>query len=77
MSELSEWLEDNKNRWTHQLTRVYDEVIAPDLEREWKKRNERHEKELKLKNEEHERELKLKDEEHEKELKLSMYTVSI
>ncbi|KAH3908428.1 hypothetical protein HBH56_174910 [Parastagonospora nodorum] len=43
MSDFSAWLEKNKALWT----RVYDEVIGPDLEEEWKKRDEAHEKELK------------------------------
>jgi hypothetical protein len=34
MADLSVWLDKNKALWT----RVYDEVIAPDLEQEWKKR---------------------------------------
>lgn len=33
MSDFSAWIERNKTLWT----RVYDEVIAPDLEEEWKK----------------------------------------
>ncbi|KAF2688599.1 hypothetical protein K458DRAFT_484597 [Lentithecium fluviatile CBS 122367] len=45
MTELSTWLERNKGLWT----RVYDEVIAPDFEKEWKRRTEEHEKELKTK----------------------------
>jgi hypothetical protein len=32
MSELSAWIEKNKALWT----RVYDEVIKPDIEEEWK-----------------------------------------
>jgi hypothetical protein len=33
MADFSTWLETNKGLWT----RVYDEVIAPDFEKEWKK----------------------------------------
>jgi hypothetical protein len=33
MSDFSAWVEKNKALWT----RVYDEVILPDLEEEWKK----------------------------------------
>lgn len=33
MSDFSAWLEKNKALWA----RVYDEVIAPDLEQEWKR----------------------------------------
>ncbi|KAF1944876.1 SAE2-domain-containing protein [Clathrospora elynae] len=43
MADFSAWVEKNKTLWT----RVYDEVITPDLEKEWKKREEIHEKELK------------------------------
>ena len=32
--DFSAWAENNKALWA----RVYDEVIAPDLEKEWKKR---------------------------------------
>ena len=32
MVEFSAWVEQNKGLWT----RVYDEVIKPDLEKEWK-----------------------------------------
>ena len=32
MAEFSAWVEQNKRLWT----RVYDEVIKPDLEKEWK-----------------------------------------
>jgi len=34
MSDFTKWVEKNKGLWT----RVYDEVIAPDLEKEWVKR---------------------------------------
>jgi hypothetical protein len=34
MADFSAWVERNKGLWT----RVYDEVIQPDLEKEWKKR---------------------------------------
>jgi hypothetical protein len=47
MADFSSWVEKNKALWT----RVYDEVIAPDLEEEWKKREEAHQKELKQKEE--------------------------
>lgn len=33
MDNFSTWLEKNKTLWT----RVYDEVITPDFEAEWKK----------------------------------------
>lgn len=33
MSEFTTWIEKNKALWT----RVYDEVIALDLENEWEK----------------------------------------
>ncbi|KAF1961365.1 SAE2-domain-containing protein [Byssothecium circinans] len=49
MGELSAWVEKNRELWTH----FYDEVIIPDLEKEWKRRTEEHEKELKSKDEEH------------------------
>jgi hypothetical protein len=32
--DFAAWLANNKAQWA----RVYDEVIAPDLEKEWKKR---------------------------------------
>ncbi|KAJ4369731.1 hypothetical protein N0V83_005494 [Neocucurbitaria cava] len=47
MSDFSAWIEKNKTLWT----RVYDEVIAPDLEEEWTKREERHNEELRQKDE--------------------------
>jgi hypothetical protein len=47
MSDFSSWIEKNRALWT----RVYDEVIAPDFEEEWKKREEAHQKELKQKEE--------------------------
>lgn len=34
MSDFQAWLTNNKALWA----RVYDEVIAPDLEKEWTKR---------------------------------------
>lgn len=34
MSDFTKWVEENKGLWA----RVYDEVIAPDLEKEWIKR---------------------------------------
>jgi hypothetical protein len=34
MTDFAAWIEKNKALWT----RVYDEIIAPDLEDEWKKR---------------------------------------
>jgi hypothetical protein len=33
MSEFQAWVEKNKALWT----RVYDEVMAPDFEKEWEK----------------------------------------
>lgn len=33
MADFAAWVEKNKALWT----RVYDEVIAPDFEREWRK----------------------------------------
>jgi uncharacterized protein YdeI (YjbR/CyaY-like superfamily) len=33
MSDFNAWIEKNKALWT----RVYDEVIKPDLDEEWKK----------------------------------------
>ncbi|KAF2129107.1 SAE2-domain-containing protein [Dothidotthia symphoricarpi CBS 119687] len=47
MSDFSQWIENNKALWT----RVYDEVIAPDLEKEWKQREDKHTEELKNKDE--------------------------
>jgi hypothetical protein len=39
MADFSAWVEKNKGLWT----RVYDEVIAPDFEAEWKKsKQDRH-----------------------------------
>ncbi|PVI08650.1 SAE2-domain-containing protein [Periconia macrospinosa] len=49
MEDFSTWLDQNKELWV----RVYDEVITPKLEIEWKKRNEAHEKELNDRNEAH------------------------
>ncbi|KAI2485136.1 DNA repair protein-CtIP [Pyrenophora tritici-repentis] len=47
MADFTAWVEQNKALWT----RVYNEVIHPDLEKEWKKREERHKEELKQKEE--------------------------
>ncbi|KAI4911251.1 uncharacterized protein J4E92_010306 [Alternaria infectoria] len=47
MAEFSAWVEQNKGLWT----RVYDEVIKPDLEKEWRTREEKHQKELDQKEE--------------------------
>ncbi|KAF2033499.1 SAE2-domain-containing protein [Setomelanomma holmii] len=47
MTDFSAWIEKNKLLWT----RVYDEVIAPDLQDEWNKRDEAHKKELKQREE--------------------------
>ena len=33
MTDFATWVEKNRRLWT----RVYDEVIAPDFEKEWKK----------------------------------------
>lgn len=33
MADFTAWVKKNRSLWT----RVYDEVIAPDLEEEWKK----------------------------------------
>jgi hypothetical protein len=33
MTDFATWVEKNKSLWA----RVYDEVIAPDFEKEWKK----------------------------------------
>ena len=33
MSDFATWVEKNRGLWT----RVYDEVIVPDFEKEWKK----------------------------------------
>ncbi|KAF1844528.1 SAE2-domain-containing protein [Cucurbitaria berberidis CBS 394.84] len=49
MADLSAWIEKNKALWT----RVYEEVLAPDFEAEWKKREEVHEKELKQRDKNH------------------------
>ncbi|KAF1835249.1 hypothetical protein BDW02DRAFT_638781 [Decorospora gaudefroyi] len=43
MADFTAWVDTNKALWT----RVYDEVIQPDLEKEWKTREEKHEKALK------------------------------
>ena len=34
MTDFDAWVNNNKSLWT----RLYDEVIVPDLEKEWKKR---------------------------------------
>ncbi|KAL6707062.1 hypothetical protein ACN47E_004814 [Coniothyrium glycines] len=47
MTDFRAWIEKNKALWT----RVYDEVITPDLEEEWKKRDEAHGQELRKKEE--------------------------
>ncbi|EFQ88006.1 hypothetical protein PTT_16297 [Pyrenophora teres f. teres 0-1] len=47
MADFTAWVEHNKVLWT----RVYDEVIHPDLEKEWKKREDKHNHELKQKEE--------------------------
>ncbi|KAG9195787.1 hypothetical protein G6011_00908 [Alternaria panax] len=47
MADFSAWVEQHKGLWT----RVYDEVIQPDLDQEWKKKEENHKKELKQKDE--------------------------
>ncbi|KAF2640770.1 SAE2-domain-containing protein [Massarina eburnea CBS 473.64] len=66
MSDLSSWVGKNKELWM----RVYDEVITPDLEKEWKKRMYRALGVMRMSNdaagnEEHEEKLKSKDEEHQ------------
>ncbi|KAF1917989.1 DNA repair protein endonuclease SAE2/CtIP C-terminus-domain-containing protein [Ampelomyces quisqualis] len=43
MSDLSTWIEKSRDLWK----RVYDEVIAPDLEEEWRRRDAAHAKDLK------------------------------
>ncbi|KAF9701775.1 hypothetical protein EKO04_000331 [Ascochyta lentis] len=47
MADFASWVDNNRGLWT----RVYDEVIAPDLEKEWKKREEEQKSELKQKDE--------------------------
>ncbi|KAH6642433.1 DNA repair protein endonuclease SAE2/CtIP C-terminus-domain-containing protein [Boeremia exigua] len=47
MSDFTSWVEKNKSLWA----RVYDEVIAPDFEKEWKIREEGHQQELKRRDE--------------------------
>ncbi|KAH7412165.1 DNA repair protein endonuclease SAE2/CtIP C-terminus-domain-containing protein [Phaeosphaeria sp. MPI-PUGE-AT-0046c] len=47
MSDFSEWIAKNRAIWT----RVYDEVIAPDIQKEWEQRDEAHKNELKQKEE--------------------------
>ncbi|KAF3002907.1 hypothetical protein E8E13_002311 [Curvularia kusanoi] len=47
MADFTAWVERNRALWT----RVYDEVIAPDFETEWKKREEKYHDELKKKDE--------------------------
>jgi hypothetical protein len=65
MSHFSAWIEKNKALWT----RVYDEVIAPDLEEEWKKRKYRHSCYWNAAND------KQGEEAHKEELKQSLYTL--
>lgn len=38
MADFTAWVEKNKGLWS----RVYDEVIAPDFEKEWKKSTDLH-----------------------------------
>ncbi|KAG9204796.1 hypothetical protein G6514_010027 [Epicoccum nigrum] len=47
MADFTAWVEKNRSLWT----RVYDEVIAPDFEEEWKKREQKHLEELKKRDE--------------------------
>ncbi|KAF2878437.1 DNA repair protein endonuclease SAE2/CtIP C-terminus-domain-containing protein [Massariosphaeria phaeospora] len=47
MTDFSEWVAKKKDVWT----RVYDEVIAPDFEQEWKRRDEEHQDLLKRRDE--------------------------
>ncbi|CAO2648503.1 Nn.00g077700.m01.CDS01 [Neocucurbitaria sp. VM-36] len=47
MADFSAWVEKNRTLWT----RVYDEVIAPDFEEEWKRREENHKEELRQRDE--------------------------
>ncbi|KAH7073508.1 DNA repair protein endonuclease SAE2/CtIP C-terminus-domain-containing protein [Paraphoma chrysanthemicola] len=47
MTDFAAWIEKNKALWT----RVYDEIIVPDLEDEWKSREEAHEKAMKQREE--------------------------
>ncbi|CAI6330402.1 unnamed protein product [Periconia digitata] len=55
MDGLAAWVDKNRDIWA----RVYDEVITPKIESEWKNRNEVQAKELMNKDEEHERNLAL------------------
>ncbi|EMD87599.1 hypothetical protein COCC4DRAFT_192924 [Bipolaris maydis ATCC 48331] len=50
MADFTIWVEQNKALWS----RVYDEVIQPSLEKEWNKREERHQNQLKEKEKSHE-----------------------
>ncbi|KAF3050825.1 hypothetical protein E8E11_006583 [Didymella keratinophila] len=47
MAEFTAWVEKNRGLWS----RVFDEVIAPDFEKEWKKREEEHQNKLKQRDE--------------------------
>ncbi|KZM26717.1 uncharacterized protein EKO05_0008795 [Ascochyta rabiei] len=47
MADFASWVNNNRSLWT----RVYDEVIAPDFEKEWKKREEEQKNELKQRDE--------------------------
>ncbi|KAF3036715.1 hypothetical protein E8E12_007150 [Didymella heteroderae] len=47
MADFTAWVEKNRGLWS----RVYNEVIAPDFEEEWKKREEEHQNELKQRDE--------------------------
>ncbi|EUC43856.1 hypothetical protein COCMIDRAFT_99660 [Bipolaris oryzae ATCC 44560] len=50
MEDFTVWVEQNKALWS----RVYDEVIQPSLEKEWNKREEKHQNQLKEKEKNHE-----------------------
>ncbi|KAJ4348907.1 hypothetical protein N0V95_005087 [Ascochyta clinopodiicola] len=47
MADFESWVNNNRGLWA----RVYDEVIAPDFEKEWKKREEEQKTELKQRDE--------------------------
>ncbi|KAJ4378675.1 hypothetical protein N0V86_005546 [Didymella sp. IMI 355093] len=47
MADFTVWVEKNRDLWS----RVYDEVIAPGFEKEWRKREEEHQNEVKQRNE--------------------------
>ncbi|EUC38431.1 hypothetical protein COCCADRAFT_32372 [Bipolaris zeicola 26-R-13] len=49
MADFTAWVEQNKALWS----RVYDEVIQPSLDKEWNKREERHQNQLKEKEKNH------------------------